>query len=536
MYRLFAFLIVCFASGTGSAADPNYWQDVRPVLRKHCTVCHSQKTLNEPDVSAGLALDTLDAILKGSKTPIVKKGMGDASMLVTLLRHPKPTRRMPLDADPLPDETVALLKKWVDLGMPEGVKPKETDIAIVTTPGKSRKLDITLATKLPLPKAVAKPGQTGALELILPVGPLAPITALVFSPDGKRLVAGCYGRFVVWNMETGAAEKVVTNVLGAVNDIRFSPDGKTLAVAGGQPSARGDIRLYSTDDWKLQATLGGHLDVVNSVSFRFDGKQLASASFDKTVRIWDLATKQTVLNFTGHSDFVYGVAFGPKGDWFATASKDRSCRMIDAVTGKSFFTFSGGDSEVLTVAAKPDGTQVVTSGFDGALSWWDIKTGERVRRLGGHSIATNEIVFRTTGEFAATAGADSTARTWDAKTGAALKSFPVGSMVYSVAARPDGKFVASGSFDGLVRLWDAEGGRLVATFLSLPEGDWLTMTPEAFCAGSDPLVKLGKWRTAASAQTLPPEMIWKPTLSPKDVARALKLEKLDEPPFAAPPK
>ncbi len=535
-YGFLSLLSLCVSTicSTAAAADPTYWQDVRPLMRKHCTVCHSEKTLNEPDVSAGLALDSYQAILKGGKSPVVKKGMGDVSMMVTILRHPKPSRRMPLDADPLPDETVALLKKWVDLGMPEGVKPKETDTVIVTTPGKTRKLDVVLATKTPLPKLVAKPGQTGPLELVLPIGPLAPITALAFSPDGKQLVSGCYGRVVIWDMATGSPAKVLTNVLGAVNDIRFSPDGKVLAVAGGQPSARGDIRLYDTSDWKLTATLGGHLDVVSSISFRHDGKQLASASFDKTVRIWDLDSKQPVLTFTGHSDFVYGVAFGPKGDWFVTASKDRSGRMIDAKSGKSIFTFSGSDQDVLTVAVRPDGEQIVTSGFDPVLSWWNAKTGERIRRQVGHNIATNELAVPSSGEFVVSAGADKTVRLWNAQTGVQTKSLPVDSMVYAVAVRNDGKVVASGSFDGFVRVWDHANTRLLATMLATPDGEWLTVTPEVFCNGSDKLIKSGKWR--ASGQVLPSEQVWKPARQPGEVARAMKLEKLGEPAFAAPPK
>jgi WD40 repeat protein len=327
--------------------------------------------------------------------------------------------------------------------------------------------------------------------------------------------------------------KVLTNVLGAVNDIRFSPDGKTLAVAGGQPSARGDIRLYSTDDWKLQATLGGHLDVVSSVSFRHDGKQLASASFDKTVRIWDLETRQTILNYTDHSDFVYAVAFGPKGDWFATASKDRTGRMIDARTGKSILTFSGAESDVLAVAVRPDGEQIVTSGFDASLNWWNTKTGERIKRGGGHDIATNEIAFVPSGEFAVSAGSDRTVRTWDAKTGTLMKSMPVGSMVYSVAVRPDGKMVASGSFDGLVRIWEPAEPRLAVTLLATPEGEWLALTQGGFCNSSEALVKLGRWRS--SAQVLAADTIWKALKQPGQLGKALKLEKLGEPTFATPP-
>src|SRR5262245_20562431 len=100
-----AFALV--STALSQAADPTYWQDVRPILRKHCTVCHSEKNLKETDVSAGLALDSLEAVKKGGKKPVIVTGKGTDSPMIAILRHPKPSRRMPLDADPLPDATVA---------------------------------------------------------------------------------------------------------------------------------------------------------------------------------------------------------------------------------------------------------------------------------------------------------------------------------------------------------------------------------------------------------------------------------------------
>ena len=534
-------LSLCLLAGAAvpaAAAEPTYWQDVRPLLRKNCTFCHNPKHLDEPEVSGGLALDSLEAIRKGGpKGPVLQPGKGAGSQLVTILRHSDPRRRMPLDADPLPDETVALLRRWIDAGAPEGKKPADDSaVAIVQPATRTRKLDVVFTTKTPLPRNVAKPNQTGPLEVVLPVGPLAPVAAVAFSPDGKTLASGTYGRVVIWDAAAGRPVKVLTNVLGAVNDLRFSPDGKTLAVAGGQPSARGDLRLYSVGDWKLLASLGGHTDTIASISFSPDGKRLASASFDKTVRIWDLEARKSVLTYTGHSDFVHAVAFGPKGEWFVSASKDRSVRLVDAKTGQSRLTFSGMDQDVLAVAARPDGQQVVSSGFESQLFWWNAQTGERVRRQAGHDVAVHELAFSPDGSFAVSAGADKTVRVWDAKNGASLRVLPVGSMVYSVAVRADGKQVAAGSFDGAVRVWDAATGRLLLTLLAVPgegpAGDWLALTPEAYVAGSDPLLAKAGWR--ASGRAVPAEM-WRPELvKPESVAKALRGEKLDDPRFAAP--
>src|SRR6516164_2975063 len=135
------------------------------------------------------------------------------------------------------------------------------------------------------PRGLIGSAKPGKLELALRVGPLSPITAVAFSPDGKLLATGSYRQVTVWDLALARPVKMLTNVLGTVNDLRFSPDGRLLAVAGGQPSAKGDLRLYQVADWQLVGVLSGHEDVVFSVAFHRDGKRLASASFDKTVRI-----------------------------------------------------------------------------------------------------------------------------------------------------------------------------------------------------------------------------------------------------------
>src|SRR5579884_2578875 len=113
------------------AGAQTYWQDIRPVFRKHCTVCHSAKNLAEPDVSGGLALDSYAAALKGSERKVIHPGKSTESPLVKLIVTENVKRRMPLDAPPLPAETIEQLRRWIDGGAPEGT-PTETPAETAT--------------------------------------------------------------------------------------------------------------------------------------------------------------------------------------------------------------------------------------------------------------------------------------------------------------------------------------------------------------------------------------------------------------------
>lgn len=523
---LVAFLVLPLTANAQST-DLTYWQDIRPILRRHCIVCHSTAKLRQVEVSGGLALDTYAAALKGSKRAVIVPKHAEKSELFELLVTKDVKRRMPLESDPLSKEKIALIKKWIDTGAKEGTPPME----VAVTPAKkanTRKLDVVLATSATPPAGSLGVKKGGKLDLALKVGPLAPITAVAFNPGNTLLAAGSYGQVVVWDLTKGEPIKVLTNVLGAVNDLKFSPKGDVLAVAGGQPSAKGDLRLYQTSDWKLLGVLRGHDDVVFSIAFNADGKRLVSASFDHSVRLWDVPTLASIKDYHHHSDFVYAVALSPDGKQFASASKDRTVQLINLDTGKSAFTYSGMNDDVMAVAFHADGKSVISSGFESGIYWWNTQNGEKIKTQAGHGGATHELAFSKDGKRIVSAGADRTVKTWDGTTGTLLKAMPVGAVAYSVAISPNKKLVASGSFDGLVRLWDEASGRpLVALLAIAGEGDvldWLAVTPEGYAAGNDGAVKQGRWRMGGSIANA--DAAWSLLRQPQMVSRAFRAEAL----------
>jgi WD40 repeat protein len=511
-------------SGIG-AQQPTYWQDIRPVFRKHCTVCHASRYLAKPDVSGGLALDNFAIAMKGSKHAVIVAGKSSESLLVQYVTATDVKKRMPLDGQPLPKEAIDLIRRWIDTGAKEGNKEDAPEAVVSTTrKGPTRKLDVLLPTSAIPPAGLFGKSPVAKLQLDMKVGPLAPVAAVAFDKDGKRLAVGSYGQVVLWDLAAARPIKLITNVLGAVNDLKFSPDGTILAVAGGQPSAKGDLRLYRVSDWKLLGVLRGHDDVVFSVAFSADGKRLVSASFDHTLRLWDVEKQQSLRAYPHHSDFVYAVAFSPTGKQIASASKDRTVQWFDAETGKSIFTFSGMEQDVMAVAISPDGKSVVSSGFESGISWWNPLSGEKVKTQGGHGVAVHELCFSRDGKRLVSAGADRTARIWDGKTGAAIKTIAVGSSVYAVAISPDAKTVATGSFDGLVRLWDEATGRHRVTLLAIAgesdQADWLAVTPEGYVAGSDRFLALGRWKMGSAE--LKGEPVWATLRQPEQVVRAMR--------------
>jgi DNA-binding beta-propeller fold protein YncE len=526
-------LLLLLANDVGAQTAPTYWQDIRPVFRKHCTVCHSAKNLNEPDVSGGLVLDSYGAALKGSERKVIQVGQSGESPLVKLLVSENVKRRMPLDAPPLPMESIELIRRWIDGGAREGMQTEAAREATVMKKAATRKLDIFLPTSAIPPAGLLGKAAPAKLELGLRVGPLAPVVAVAFSPDNKLLASGSYGQVAIWDLAAGRPVKVLTNVLGAVNDLKFSPDGTLLAVAGGQPSAKGDLRLYQVADWKLLATLRGHDDVVFSVAFRPDGKQLASASFDHTVRLWDVATRESLRTYKHHSDFVYAVAFSPDGKQLASASKDHTVQLFDVATGKSVFTMSGMELDVMALAFSPDGKALISSGFEAGLYVWSPQTGERLKLMPGHSVATHELAFSKDGKRIVSAGADRTLRTWDPAAGTLVKSLPVGSITYAAAISADGKRLASGSFDGVVRVWDEATGRPLVAFLAIAgdhdQPEWLALTPEGYTAGSDKLLAQAHWRMGG--QDMPADVVWTALRQPDQVARASRGETVAAPTF-----
>jgi WD40 repeat protein/tRNA A-37 threonylcarbamoyl transferase component Bud32 len=206
-------------------------------------------------------------------------------------------------------------------------------------------------------------------------------------------------------------------------------------------------------------TLKGHQEAVTSVAFSPDGLRLATASNDRTARVWDARTGGKLLECKGHSGIVLSVAFSPDGLRLATGSWDQTARVWDARTGEKLLECKGHTSYVVSVAFSPDGLRLATGSWDNTARVWDARTGAKLLECQGHRSTVDSVAFSPDGLRLATGSGDQTARVWDARTGKKLLECK-GHMGYvrGVAFSPDGLRLATGSWDQTARVWDARSG------------------------------------------------------------------------------
>jgi WD40 repeat protein len=309
-----------------------------------------------------------------------------------------------------------------------------------------------------VPLRVLQGHNAGTLKIAVHAPPGAGQGGQVFSPNNDGTVRR-------WALTPLPYQQVV-DLPGPTASAAIAPDGKAVAVG----FESGALRLYALPEMRVVGEQEkAHSAKVTRLSFHADGTLLASASLDKTAKLWAVAPDGTLTErqtFSGHTDAVHGLAFSPDGTLLAIASYDgriglftvgtEAKRFIDAHEGKvgsvafdpsgrrllsagiedktvrlwdlttnpptQIHAFPTAPNRLLWATLSPDGQAMASVGRDHVVHVYSTHDAQLRHRLGGHESAVYRAIFSPDGHQLATVSADATLRLWDLDTGGALFS------------------------------------------------------------------------------------------------------------------
>jgi len=371
------------AKGGEPAGKVSYYKDIRPVFQAHCQGCH------QPAKARGDYIMTdVKKLLAGgdSGKKAVEPNQPEKSHLVELIVPKDGKAKMPEGKKPLAEHEIDLIKNWIAQGAHDD------------TPANARQ-----RYDLDHPPIYTKP----------PV-----IAALDYAPDGKLLaVAGFHEVLLV----DTATDKLTARLIGLaerIQSVRFSADGKFLAVAGGLPGRMGEVQVWDVAKGRLLLSAPYTGDTLAGVSWSPDGTKIAFGCTDNTVRAIDAKTGEQVLYQGSHTDWVLDTVFSKDSSHLASVGRDMTVkltevatqRFVDNITSITPGVLKGGLS---AVARHPQRDEIVIGGSDGIAKVY------RIQRLTKRVIGDDANLIR--------------------------QMPPMKGRIFSVAVSPDGKRIAAGS-------------------------------------------------------------------------------------------
>jgi eukaryotic-like serine/threonine-protein kinase len=311
---------------------------------------------------------------------------------------------------------------------------------------------------------------------------------LSFDPKGRYLVGGTGGSSLVWDIRSPATLPAAWLQAGPGNNAecgQFTPDGSALLEGTGsgavQSWAVADIEAKRAEvkgpahpvilQGNSVLAPGGHITTVWEIAASRDGRWVATASHDRTVKLWDGRTMKLVRTLTGHTESLWTVALSADGKYVASGSFGGRVKLHETATGQEVGLKGQGHSKLISALAfHPTRPLLASASDDGSVRLWDVAARRELgvlHQFHGHLICG--LAFRPDGNWLAASCGNHTVALWKMDAGTVLPAAPDRFLtdhtaaVWGIGFSPDGRYLASGSDQGVIVLWDGATFEKVVT-------------------------------------------------------------------------
>ncbi len=389
--KLRLLVAVYFACGLANprcmSNEIEFVTDIQPLLTKYCAGCHNQQ-----DRETGFAADSFENVMLGSENGKVVNLDDPKNSQLLLLIYGKAEPKMPPDEEAQPTvEEKKLIADWITKGAKKGessasLRERVTSLGPVDPTGFKSLVTSSLRLQQNQPRWII--GQTGSIELRDEVS----------------------GELIAQSSE----------VIGSVNSIRLSSDGQVVVVGSGVPGVGGQVSLLKTEDLSLIKQWDVDQDSIYAAAMSPDQTIIATAGYERTIRLWDVETGNLIAEMLGHNGAVYDLDFSFDGDLLCSASADETVKLWNIRTHQRLDTFGQCEGEQYTCRFDSEGNRVYAGGADRRVRVWKIVAHDKpavnplIHSAFAHEASVLSLRISPDGQFLATGGQDHTYKVWTA--------------------------------------------------------------------------------------------------------------------------
>lgn len=274
------------------------------------------------------------------------------------------------------------------------------------------------------------------------------VTRILFSPAGDKLLTGSLdGQLGLWDEQFGQIHRISAG--GQVFAAAWSPSGRMIA-GGGKGKF---LTVWDANSAKPAYQLTGSSDDVASCAFLSD-KMLISAGASGILRAWEIEATRSIRSQQAHSQHIVQVLVSPSGTWYATASWDKTVKVWN-LQHKTKFALAEGSQAITAITLTKDERLLAAAYWDGSVRIWNMDSGDKVDEFQAHDSSQVGCGLVDGDKFLVTADQAGNLRAWDmAEMGVERYHNKHGGEVYSVQYTPDNLKIVSTGYDGQLKIWD----------------------------------------------------------------------------------